>query len=84
MIDPKRYRHGQSLCLIEVFYFLGEEKQIGLQKLNKRYYSTYLVKSICLFRPRGISLKVNSPNMRLLEVSAGGYAWKDFLVREQG
>ena len=87
MIDLIRFRHGQSLCLIEVFYFFGPEKQIRLQKLNKRYYNQHvygLVKSICLFRPRGISLMDNSPNMRLLEVSAGGYAWKDFPVREQG
>ena len=82
-----RKRHGKSMSLIEVFQFLGLKQIVDLQLLNKRFYGEFayaLIRSVIIFRPRGISLQNNASSLRLLEVSAKGYAWKDFPVGELG
>merc|ERR1740139_334265 len=83
-----RKLHGQKQCLIEMFQFCEQEQLVRLQPLFKRFYKVFahvLIAPACIFRLRGISLKRNSPNIRLLEFSAAeGCIWRDFPVTEQG
>jgi hypothetical protein len=75
------------MSLIEVFQFLGLKQLVDLQLLNKRFYGEFayaLIRSVIIFRPRGISLQNNASSLRLLEVSAKGFAWRDFPVSEVG
>ena len=77
-----RKKHGKSQCLIEVFRFCDQQNLIRLQLLNKhRFYKVFahaIIHPLCIFRPRGISLKNNSPCIRLFDT-----VWRDFLVFEQ-
>ena len=80
-----RKKHSNSQCQIEVFRFCEEEKLVRLQLLNKRrFYKVFaqaLIRPLCIFRLRGISLRKNSPNIRLLDK---GCIWRDFVVSEVG
>merc|ERR1740139_844294 len=81
-----RKLHGQKQCLIETFRFCEQEQSVRLQPLFKRFYKVFahvLIAPACIFHPRGISLQVNSPSIRLLEFTAAkGYVWRDFPVSE--
>ena len=75
------------MCQVEVFEYLEKEKLVGLQLLSNRYYSQFaqrLVGLVTIFRPKGVSLQISASSLRLLEVSAKGYAWRDFPVSELG
>ena len=80
-----RKRLGQSMCQVEVFEYCEKEKLVHLQSLSNRYYSQFaqrLVGPVTIFRQKGVALRENAPHLRLLEVSAKGYAWRDFPVSE--